>query len=95
MKMAFDFRKIFKRTDAVDDCRVAAWLHLPDDIALPGMIMKIGSGVVLFREASQFVLVRDGMAVKIVFEGGEVEGVIERSSPQGYLVKATAERMAA
>jgi hypothetical protein len=35
------------------------------------------------------------MAVKIVFEGGEVDGVIERSSPQGYLVKATAERMAA
>jgi hypothetical protein len=35
------------------------------------------------------------VVVKIVFEGGEVEGVIERSSPQGYLVKATAERMAA
>ena len=93
--MALNFRKVFKRSDAIDDCRVAAWLHLPDDIALPGMIMKIGSGVVLFREASQFVLARDGVVVKIVFEGGEVEGVIERSSPQGYLVKATAERMAA
>jgi hypothetical protein len=93
--MTLNFRKFFKRSDAIDDCRVAAWLHLPDDIALPGMIMKIGSGVVLFREASQFVLARDGVVVKIVFEGGEVEGVIERSSPQGYLVKATAERMAA
>lgn len=93
--MGFDFRHFFKRADAVDDCRVAAWLHLPDDITLPGMIMKIGAGVVLFREASHFVLVRDGVAVKIVFEGGEVEGVIQRSSPQGYLIRATAERLAA
>ena len=93
--MALDFLKLFKRSKAVDDCRVAAWLHLPDDIALPGMIMKIGEGVVLFREASQFVLVRDGVSAKIVFEGGEVDGVITRSSPDGYLIKATAERMAA
>ena len=93
--MALDFLKFFKRADARDDCRVAAELHIGGDICLPGMIMKIGSGVVLFREASDFVLRRDGLAVTIVFDGGEIEGVISRSSPQGYLIKATAERMAA
>lgn len=93
--MAFNLLKLFTRSDARDDCRVEADLDLGGGIVLPGMIMKIGTGVVLFREASNYVLVRDGAAVKVVFEGGEIEGTITRSSPQGYLVRATAEHMAA
>lgn len=93
--MALDIFKLFKRAEARDDCRVAAELDLGDGIRLPGMIMKIGSGVVLFREASHFVLERKGAVVKVIFDGGEIEGVVSRSSPHGYLIKATAERLAA
>lgn len=83
------------KTEAHDDCRVPAELHLAADIKLPGMIMKIGSGVVLFREASAYVLVRDGEEVRVISEGGEVDGVITRSMPEGYLIKSIAERFAA
>jgi hypothetical protein len=85
----------FKSRKADDDCRVVADLHLNDGIMLHGMIMKIGSGVVLFREASAFIMVRDGVAARVVFEGGEIEGVISRTTPEGYLIQASAERFAA
>lgn len=87
--MALDFLKFTKRIVARDDCRVDAVLHLNDDITLPGMILKIGAGVVLFREASDFVLVRDGVPAKVSFEGGEIDGVIVRSTVHGYLIRAT------
>lgn len=87
--MAFNFLTLFKRAVARDDCRVDAVLHLQDGIGLPGMILKIGSGVVLFREASDFILVRDGVQAKVAFDGGEIEGVIARSSQHGYLIRAT------
>ena len=85
----------FKSRKADDDCRVDADLHLADGIVLPGMIMKIGDGVVLFREASSYVMDRDATAVRVVFEGGEIDGVITRSSPAGYLIRASGERFAA
>ncbi len=86
--MALNMFNFMKRAVARDDCRVDAVLHLKDGIALPGMILKIGSGVVLFREASDFVLVRDGAKARVAFEGGEIEGEIARSSVHGYLIRA-------
>ena len=71
--MALNFFKFTKRAVARDDCRVDAVLHLNEGIALPGMILKIGNGVVLFREASDFVLVRDGMQAKVAFDGGDAQ----------------------
>ena len=93
--MAFRLFPRKAKVDAHDDCRVPAELHLDGDLKLPGMIMKIGAGVVLFREASAYVLVRDEAQVHVVFDGGEIDGVIMRSSPEGYLIKSTAERFAA
>lgn len=87
--MALDFLKFTKRVVAQDDCRVDAVLHLQEGIALPGMILKIGNGVVLFRESSDFVLVRDGMRAKVSFDGGEIDGVIARSTVHGYLIRAS------
>ncbi|MBU3730780.1 MAG: hypothetical protein FGM26_04445 [Beijerinckiaceae bacterium] len=87
--MTFSLFKFWKRAVARDDCRVDATLHLKGGIALPGMILKIGPGLVLFREASDFVLVRDGAGAKVAFDGGEIEGIITRSTDQGYLIRAT------
>jgi hypothetical protein len=80
---------LFQSFRALDDCRIDAELRLSEGAyCLPGMIMKIGDGVVLFREASAFVLERKGMPVHLIFEGGEMKGQIIRSTRDGYLIRA-------
>ena len=87
--MGFQLFSGLKSRTAQDDCRIEAELRLADGAyILPGMILKIGDGVVLFREASAFVLERKGVAAELIFDGGAIKGTILRSTRDGYLIKA-------
>lgn len=86
--MGFQLFSGFKSHKAHDDCRIEAELRLSDGAyTLPGMILKIGDGVVLFRETSAFVLERKGLPAQLIFDGGTIKGTILRSTREGYLIK--------
>ena len=81
-------RKTFSRAHRRFPCYMEAKLHLVDSrITLEGMIFEISQGGVLFRQASAYILDRQGADVRVDLPGLRVKGSIVNTRPIGYGIK--------
>lgn len=57
--------------------------------ASDGLILRISSTELLFREASEFLLDRTGRRVTVSFLSSQVSGSVVASRPAGYQIRLT------
>ena len=84
------FRKkpSFERRHVRHNCCIVAELTIIDrSITLPGVVLEVSMGGVLFRPASSFILDRRGEAVSVQFENLKRAGTIMNVRPVGYGIR--------
>lgn len=70
------------------ECCIVGELELSQRfLSLEGVILEVSQGGVLFRQASTYMLERQGELVKVKLEGQIYNGTIMASRPIGYGIK--------
>lgn len=72
-------------------CVIATLKIIERDIELEGLVMELSLGGALFRQASTYILFREGEDVILSLGGRSAPGVLVATRPTGYGVKLSEE----
>lgn len=72
-------------------CVIATLKIIERDIELEGLVMELSLGGALFRQASTYILFREGEDVILYIGGRSAPGVLVATRPTGYGIKLSEE----